>query len=232
MTPIFLQRFTSARRLYLKLTIGMGCFLLALVAFIGLQPFAPVEYIMRDPASIANQPVYYGALSNLGVLLWSASVGTCLLGALIAKALSDRWDIISFFAAFSGLSAFLCLDDLFQFHELLLPGNFGIPEEVLFVAYAIALLTLLIRFRKIILETQPILLGISLLLFALSIASDILPLPTNLLLEDGSKFMAIFAWFAYFVWAAVVETTQLANRLLTSTQTAPNIQTFAGDGSH
>lgn len=207
---LFLQKFASFKRLYYKLTAVTATLLIMLVLFIGWQPFAPADYIMRDPASITSTPVYYGALSNLGVLLWSASAAICLLGALTTRILSNRWDTTSFFAGFSGLSAFLCLDDLFQFHELLLPGNFGIPEEALFVLYAIALTYMLVRFRKIILQTQPSLLVTSLLLFALSIILDILPLPTNLILEDGSKFIAIFAWFAYFLWAAVEEIVLLA----------------------
>ena len=206
------QRLSLARRFYYRLAAISACFLIALVLFIGWQPFAPIEYIMRDPASISGSPVYYGALSNLGVLLWSASAAVCLLGALTVKILSDRWDITAFFTMFGGLSAFLCLDDLFQFHELLLPGNFGVPEEVLFVLYAVTLVSLLVRFRKIIFRTQPLLLAISLLLFALSVITDILPIPTNLMLEDGAKFIAIFAWFAYFLWAAVEEIVLITDR--------------------
>ena len=206
------QQFDSVRRSYRKLAAISGGLLISLVLFIGWQPFAPVDYIMRDPASISSHPVYYGALSNLGVLLWSANAGICLLGAFTTWILSNRWEVTSFFASFGGFSTFLCLDDLFQFHELLLPGNFGVPEEVLFLLYAIALLFMLVRFRKIILRTQPLFLVISLLLFSLSIITDILPIPTNLIVEDGSKFIAIFAWLSYFLWAAIEETVRLATK--------------------
>lgn len=198
----------------------MGLVLLVLILFVWQQPFVPVEYITRDPAAIATHPVYYGALSNLGILLWAASATACLLGGLVVQTLSNRWETVGFFAGFGALSTILCLDDLFMLHEEIFPNKLGIPEEALFVLYAVLLLYLLLRFRKILLKTQPALLGLSLLLFALSICSDLLPVLANLpdnniyALEDGSKFIAIFAWLSYFLWAAVEKITLIANGIV------------------
>lgn len=64
----------------------------------------------------------------------------------------------------------------------------------------------MIRFRKLFLKTKPVLLGLSLLLFSISLGSDLLsdlPPDNEALLEDGTKLLAIFVWFAYFLWAAV-----------------------------
>ena len=214
-----LQRLSSAKQSYHRLLVVASLLLVVLVLIVWQQPFVPVEYITRDPAAIAIHPAYYGALSNLGVLLWGASVTSCLLGALITKLLSDRWEIVSFFVAFGTLSAMLCLDDLFMLHENVLPKKLGIPEEVLFVLYAIALASMLLHFRKILFKTQPAILGASLLLFALSLFSDLVPMLASLprdnlfAIEDGSKFVAIFVWFSYFLWVTVEKITLQASSL-------------------
>ena len=209
MIPSLLQRVASTKRSYQQFITGTSFLSLGLVLFVWQQPFVPVEYITRDPAAIANHPIYYGALSNLGILLWAASTTTCLLGGLVTKMLSDRWTIASFFAAFGGLSAVLCLDDLFMIHEDVFPKKLGLSEDVLFILYAVSLSYMLFHFRKILFKMQPALLGLSLLLFALSTCSDLIPAiahPPNsntYAFEDGSKFIAIFVWFSYFLWAAV-----------------------------
>lgn len=209
MVSSFSARISSVKSLHRRATVGVGTLLLTLVLLIWFQPFVPVENITRDPAVIAGHPAYYGALSNLGVLLWSASVTACLVGALVIRVTKGRSTAVGFFAAFGSLSFVLCLDDLFLLHEWLLPVHLGLPETVTFAAYAIALLIMLLRFRKILIRTQPALLALSLLLFAISTAGDLTPLLANLsdndiyALEDGSKFLAIFVWFSYFLWAAV-----------------------------
>ena len=214
-----LQRLFLIKHLYYRSAIIASLLLSGLVICIWRQPFVPVEYITRDPAAIAIHPIYYGALSNLGVLLWGSSVTSCLLGALVTKLLSDRWEIVAFFAAFGGLNAMLCLDDLFMIHEEVLPRKLGIPEEALFICYAIALTAMLVRFRRVLLKTQPVLFGASLILFAFSLSIDLMPALASLsrnslfAIEDGSKFVAIFVWSAYFLWAAVEKITLQASSL-------------------
>lgn len=220
------QSLLSVRRFYRRLTVVGGLLSVLIVLAVWWQPFVAVEYITRDPAAIANHPIYYGALSNLGVLLWMASATACLVGALVAKTLSARGEIVGFFSGFAGLSAMLCMDDLFLIHEEILPNKLGISENVLFVFYAIALLFLLLRFRKILLRTQPILLALSLCLFSMSMSSDLIPALASLprdntfALEDGSKFVAIFAWFSYFLWIAVEKIVLLANDVVTRSNNA------------
>ncbi len=179
-----------------------------------LQDAVPVENLMRDPAAIAIHPIYYGAFSNLGILFWSASAAVCflgsyLLGQLSAETqLSARSGAAQFLLAFGCFSTVLCLDDLFMLHEWLFPEKLHIHEGVVLVSYAVTFLALIFRFRQRLLQTRPILFLVSCLLFATSVAIDVLPLGSVLTadsiywLEDGTKFLAIFFWLAYFAKAA------------------------------
>lgn len=212
-TSTLSHRFSSAKRSY-KLTIALiGALLIGLVGLIGFQTYVPVEYITRDPAAIAGHPIYYGAISNLGILLWSASVTACLLGSIIVKILKDCVEAASFFLAFGSLSFVLCMDDLFLLHEDLFPRRLNLPEEVTFLAYAIAVSAVLFRFRKFLLKNQPALFGTALLLFAFSLSSDLIFSLFELeggaayAIEDGFKLIAIFAWCSYFLWAAIDQIT-------------------------
>lgn len=206
-------RFSSVRRSYHLIATSIGALLVGLVVLLGFQTYVPVEYITRDPAAIAEHPIYYGAVSNLGILLWSASVTACLLGGTIVKVLKDKTEAVSFFLAFGSLSLFLCMDDLFLLHEDLFPRRLNLPEEITFVVYAIAVSAALVRFRKFLLKNQPALFGAALLLFAFSLSSDLIFSLFELeggaayAIEDGFKFIAIFVWCMYFLWAAIDQIT-------------------------
>ncbi|MEO0706863.1 MAG: hypothetical protein AAF050_14510 [Cyanobacteria bacterium J06649_5] len=217
-----LQQLSSAKSLY-RLSLFIGCLSwLVLMAIARGQSLVPVEYLTRDPATIADHPEYYGALSNIGVLLWNASAVVCLMGALQIRAMMSKVpssylkisrESSPFLASFGILSGILCLDDLFLLHESIIPNKLNLSEEVVFISYGIALMCLLIRFRRLIVSTGPGALLTSLLIFAISITADKgLPLTAiteqdGYLIEDGLKLLAIFLWLAYFVWITLTLTT-------------------------
>jgi hypothetical protein len=61
------------RQLYRHL-IRICCgwaFFAAIVAAFGIARIR-MSKISRDPAELANLPIYYGLLSNLGILVWGA----------------------------------------------------------------------------------------------------------------------------------------------------------------
>lgn len=213
------RQLSLAQSLYHR-TLWVGCIVwILLMVIVHQQSLAPIEYFTKDPATIAHHPEYYGSLSNIGVLLWNASAVVCFLGALQLRILERNWletnldnvrpkyrNASYFLTGFGLLSTVLCLDDLFLLHESIIFNKFGLPEEAAFLAYAIALIFLLVRFRKILRKRNPMALGASLLLFAASIATDRLT-PSALiseqdlyLIEDGLKLLAIFLWLSYFVW--------------------------------
>ena len=208
----------------LSVILGSDC-CLALILAIALQPFFAVGDFTRDPATIALHPPYFGAISNLGLLLWSASAAVCFLsGALLKVMQPERPDLRAFFTVFAGLSTWLCLDDTFLLHEAILPNRLplvSIPEPVVVMLCGLALLGAMVCFRKLLLKNQPLLFGLILLLFSVSVGCDQFLPPerfsedTVYLIEDGAKLLAIFLWLAYFVRASIYFVTP---SLVTSSQ--------------
>ena len=78
---------------------------------------------------------------------------------------------------------------------------FRISQIVVVAAYGVATLIFLIRFRELILKTESVLLGSAFAFFAFSLLVDQVldeVMPMEHLFEDGSKFLGILGWLAYF----------------------------------
>lgn len=169
---------------------------LALSFAAGIEP----HLVLRDLMQTCNHPIGVGMLSNLGILLWAAAA-------------------ISFFASFSGLvrqrslrllllvggilSTLLCLDDLFLLHDRHVLGH----EGSYYILYAVLVLFILVRFRKLILQADGLAFLAAALFLGLSVLSDIfqesLPVDyaTVQLFEEGFKFIGIACWLAFW-WQA------------------------------
>jgi len=170
----------------------------------GIDP----ETFTVDFASIAHLNPLAGALSNLGVLLWCASMSICLFSALVLKHKSTK-DVRLFLAASGLLSGYLLFDDLFQFHEFIAPKYIGIRQTFVVTSIIIATASYLFACRKTILKTNFLLLGCALGFLALSVLVDQFLEPHlwrlgewSLFVEDGSKWIGIFCWFAYLATTA------------------------------
>lgn len=208
----FLQRIShSVKRWQQLLIIGSGLWL-SLMVVLSVQSFVPIGNITRDPATIALHPPYYGALSNLSILLWSASAAVCWLSAALLRVIQPKAEKERFFSVYAALSTALCLDDTYLLHESILPNRLpiiSIPETVVVLAYVVTLTVSIVYFRKLLLKTQVWAFVVSLLLFGIAVGVDQLVPETLLsedslfLIEDGSKLLAIFFWLAYFVRTSI-----------------------------
>lgn len=170
--------------------------LLALAIFSQLVG-ADISQITRDPLAVAEGEVYWGALSNLGVLIWFAGAAVALFAALLLRNVSDDKARVRFLVAIATLTAFLTLDDLFMFHERIWGRLTGLDEIVLYAIYAAVTLAIFVQGRKAIAEAPSLGLGISLLFFVLSLVFDKLDgslLPMHFLFEDGAKFVGVACW--------------------------------------
>ena len=182
------------------------------VGVLGLAALASVclnvrmAKLMQDPLAIYHRHPLFGALSNLGVLLWCAAAATCLYAAALLRGRGDRR--AQRFLLFSGLfTSVLALDDLFQVHEDLLERYLGIGESVAFflATYGVLFVLYLAVCRRAILETDWSLLALAMVFFAVSQALDSFHVDIGrwtLLLEDGMKFFGIVSWFGYHVRAS------------------------------
>lgn len=177
----------------------------ALLAAALLQPFAPAWLMFVDPVATLGGELHVGAITYLGVLIWWGGAAiSAFAGAAAFVAGARRRGV--FLVAFATLTAMLALDDLYMIHEVVAP-HFGVGETTTMAAYGVTLLVLLAAFRSEILRRRPILLGVALVLFAVSAGADMLPpSPVVGLTEESAKFLAIVGWTGYFIhasWASI-----------------------------
>ncbi|MCB0453651.1 MAG: hypothetical protein KDC94_12365 [Aequorivita sp.] len=164
----------------------------------------PLNDLTSDTAAIAGINPLYGVLSNLGVILWCAATFSCALAAMILRYKGPE-KLYLFLLYSSLLSAYLMLDDLFQFHEDL-SSDIGLNQKVVYLFLVTAVITYLIYFRKILLQTNIIPFLIALGFLFLSVFTDTIVYKIFgdqlgdwlYLIEDGAKWLGIVFWCYYF----------------------------------
>jgi hypothetical protein len=183
--------------------------LLLAVALLSVSRQIPVGMLTRDPTALADMDPLTGLLSNLGILLWSATAAIAIFGATVLQA--TRRTQMSRFLFWSGaLTLALTVDDLFQFHEDLAERYFGLQDGAVYLILGIAMAGYLALFGRTILHNgYAPMFGIALALFALSLAIDTIldrwlwRLGTwEVFAEDGAKFLGIASWCGYFAHTA------------------------------
>lgn len=165
----------------------------------------PLHQLLRDPLAVARLPYYVGAISNLGVVCWSASLGVALfLACLRNVAPAAR----RFFMCFGALTCLLVMDDLYQLHEEVIP-KYGGHDQALLGAYGLLAALLLLGNRRFILSHPYGHLVAALAFFATSVAFDAfnpgVPYALGVLIEDGAKLLGIVAWAVFTVVVGVAE---------------------------
>lgn len=160
----------------------------------------PYSNISKDPISLLNNKPYFGLLSNMGAIFWSFAVSVCFFTFLILKQKGDTKNNQSFVLLGGIISLVLLFDDFFMFHEVIFSWLFNLNELYLFSFYGVIVLFYLIKFQKIILNNNYIILAVSLLLFGTSIIVDVLPESSSThhhFFEDVPKFTGIVSWFCF-----------------------------------
>jgi hypothetical protein len=155
----------------------------------------PPEDMLRDPAQVMEAPMYVGAISNLGLVLWGSAATVCIFAAVA------RRDARAFWTYAAGLTLLLLLDDWLLLHDVVLPDVFGLPDLVVYAAYALAVLVYLVRYRYVLLLGDWSLLLLSFAWFAASIGFDqldgLVDLPGLYVWEDGAKLFGIATWLLF-----------------------------------
>ena len=72
--------------------------------------------LVRDTNAIAGQPPWFGAISNLGILLWAVAAAWYWFAYALARPVGPP-DLLRCLWLGGSYSAFACLDDLFMIHE-------------------------------------------------------------------------------------------------------------------
>jgi hypothetical protein len=156
--------------------------------------------LTRDTATILQGPAYTGALSNLGIILWSATAAIMLFSSvhLYQNTVQRRSALMTFL--FGILTAMLCFDDTYQFHEKAFSGIIYVPEELIYLFYLVCIITIATVCRVAVVTT-PYIIGLAAMtFFGISILIDELNLPSgrhDAFVEDSFKFVGIILWSVY-----------------------------------
>lgn len=197
---------------------------LLLLVVIGLQPYVDPSELLRDPIAVAQGAAakgqccrfYFGAVSQLGALIWAGGGFIALFASVVIFAqLGPRKDW-QFLASAGVITGLLVFDDVFMGHEAMYPKFFGVPEFLTLAGYVGLLALFLWGFRRQIFAIAPGLLAISLTAFAVSVGTDAFvseQTAWHRLAEDGSKFIGITSWTTFFWWSAFTMVGHEAKRI-------------------
>lgn len=179
-----------------------------IIALAGMQPFFPVDELLRDTYAVAVSNDYqmephFGAISTVGLFVWAASAAICFFAAAMFQAMGDRAHAKVFF--FCGLfTSYLLVDDAFLLHETVVP-YFGGAEEFVLALIGIEAVAIAVIFRRFFRGFELTLLTAAVALLGFSAAYDTLFSGTSaqqILIEDGAKFVGAFAWMGFVAASA------------------------------
>ena len=162
----------------------------------------PVPTMTRDIAGVANVHPLTGFLSSLSVLMWCSGATVWLFSCMV---LGARGEAYRFHLQSSALMAYLGLDDLFEFHEVIAPGMLHVPEGVVMALIASAAALYVWLWRGQLLRRDALLFGLALFSLAASMGAD--TVLEHLLqqrlghweyfVEDSLKWAGVCFWVAF-----------------------------------
>jgi hypothetical protein len=168
----------------------------------------PIWMLAKDPAEIRRFPPYFGMLSNWGVILWTATAVICLFSAVLLKQQKAPHATRRFLVASGLFSLLLGIDDLYMFHERLLPRMFHMPEIFFYLLYFLAIVAYLAYFMPQILKCDYLLFLVALLFFIFS-RINIPYFDRFMTTGDMLKYFGIVFWLAFFYRTAMHEVSGL-----------------------
>ncbi|MFW6296364.1 MAG: hypothetical protein ACOC04_04155 [Halothece sp.] len=179
--------------------------LFGLLAAIKIQNKIAVSVLFTDIFVLANVPVYTGLISNFGIFLWAATGIICFFTYVLLLNQNNPQRKVNQFIFYGGVLSFLLMvDDGFLLHERIFPNYLQLPQEITVAVYGIFVILFLLKFRKIVVNSDFTFLSLAILFFGCSILVDFL-VPENykgslsLLIEDGNKLLGIASWATYFI---------------------------------
>jgi hypothetical protein len=214
------------------LVFGLVFALLLAFAAYGAVRDVPYRIFTKEVLEQTGLPLHTGFIATVTWFLWTVA-GTA---GLIAITLHRRWDRdpsrTLFFGLATVLTGLLFLDDFLQFHDRLLK-RIGSPEQLLYTAYAVLLIALLVWFRPQVARGGMLLALGAGAFWLLSIVGDLEQEHLGNyqhFIEDGSKMVGTALWAAFMVWScfASIETIVGQRR----SEQATILQPAASDGVH
>ena len=192
------------------------CLLIVFVYLLTENTDISVYELVADPNEVGQVAPYTGLVSTIGTSIFCAIVTVCLFSAYLIDLTSKSAKKWSLFLKFSGYFILLLLiDDLWQIHEnfsILLFGaeaNISLTnrnlqnflETIVFGFYGLLFVAYLIRFRKLIYQTDFLFLAFAFGFFLISTIIDIWlkNISGRLILEEGFKLLGIVSLLIYYI---------------------------------
>jgi hypothetical protein len=175
--------------------LGVFAAIVAAFAISGIR----MDKISRDPAELADLPIYYGLLSNLGMLVWGA-------GAFISFFASFHVEgpKISSLLRWAGiLTLMLLLDDFLLIHDEVFPNVLLLPEWLVYLFYFVTFpLFFLSHLNVILKQTEYPILALGIFLMGVSVLIDMYVLPGVIDVEDSCKLAGIVTYSYYWIFTS------------------------------
>ena len=193
------------RGISMTLVLCLSYWLIVLVAGVAILSFqkdVSADYLLRDASVIMGAPPYVGMISNIGIMMWVAAGSIFLFVGYVLLNRHGLNHAAAFVLAFGLFALVLAVDDLFRLHERVFPRYLGIPENLVYATYAVMVATMLLSFRRLIFDTDHLLLAAALVFFGISLAVDmgaVEALPYRFVVENVTQFIGITLWLSYFV---------------------------------
>jgi hypothetical protein len=189
----------------LLITLVPALVILAAIAAASILFHVSIKDMTNDVSEIMDIHPLSGFLSNLGILLWTATASVCFFAAMTLRARESR-EMFWFLLFSAMLSAYLMLDDLFRIHEFLAFLYLGVKEKFVVGGVGLAVCAYLISFRSVILRTNYGVFILAMGFLTISAGVDMTPARwfgehgewVNFY-EEGAKWLGIACWCSYYV---------------------------------
>jgi len=178
-----IDQLRSERRVLL---FGFGPALLLLLV-LALQRQIPVQHLTADAVSLTQAPIYFGLVSNLGLLVWGAAFTICMLSARLLWG-SGPW--AGFFLASGGITLLLLVDDMLMLHESIVP-SIGVPEQVFSMIYPTIAVVHGFVFWRLLKQTHFLLILLALGLMGVSLVIDLTHRELVRIFQDVRRELAL-----------------------------------------
>ncbi len=202
----FIKQFKQYGVIILILILLLNLMLLAAWGISAIYSL-PLGSLLEDPPSIFGYNQFIGFTTYMGVIVLSAGMGAAILLSLF-RPQTNKKKASQVVIGLALITLFLIIDDLFLLHERVFTGLLQVGERRIFLIYMSLFAVFLYIFRKELVDNSFIFFLVSIMLFALSLAADLLSdkisLPAAMadtveILEEGSKLGGYLFWSANII---------------------------------
>jgi len=179
--------------------------------FIAIITRNPISRLTKDPADVMRFQPYIGLLSNIDVMLWIATATICLFSGIIMVQNHANKTTSRFILASGIFSLILGVDDLFLFHDRVLPRLLHIPEIAFYMLYLIIIILYFVSFLPQISRGEYLLLAIAFLFFGISRESLFPHSFVGGSMGDIVKYFGITFWLTFFYRVSLQEIQKIIN---------------------